>query len=285
MPARAWSEEMTVAECFAANERAGPLRRERKLRESRANLLKCTADMCPKRVRQDCIVAAEQALADIPTVAFSVKDEAGNELSAVTVTVDGGPFADRLDGTAIEVDPGDHLFAFQVAGHPVVEKRFLILEGEKNRHEHVLLPGSAPVPVVSHPPAAQAAVSPAASPTSSRRTAGLVVGGSGLALLAVGAVSGLVAIGDWSSAKTACGGSFPTSCQNPSGASSDRGASVAAGTMADVTLGLGALALGTGALLFFTAPRAGSTTPVRVGLALSPAVGPTSGGLVVRGVF
>jgi hypothetical protein len=36
-----------------------------------------------------------------PTVVFDVKDDAGNDLTDVKVTVDGNPLADKLTGTAL----------------------------------------------------------------------------------------------------------------------------------------------------------------------------------------
>jgi hypothetical protein len=284
MTSEARADEMTAAECVAASEQAGPLRRAGKLRESRDNLRRCSsADTCPKLVRKDCIAAAEEANADIPTVAFSVHDHAGNELGAVTVTVDGRPFADRLDGTAIEVDPGDHLFVFESPGQPRVEKRFLILEGEKNRHEHVLM-GEAP-PSLANPPNLTPLPATPAPASNRRRTMALALGGAGLGFLAVGAISGFLAVSEWDAAKQNCGSGFPLTCRSLGPASTDRSESLVAAGFADVTLALGAAGVITGTVLLLTAPTPGLPATPTARVTLSPQVGAGIGGLVIRGVF
>jgi len=278
------ADGITAAECVAANEEAGPLRHAGKLRESRASLRRCSAQKCPAVVRKDCVAGAAQADVDMPTVAFSVHDAAGSDLSAVKVTIDGQPLADKLEGTALEVDPGDHLFAFDSPGQPHVEKRLVIIEGEKNRKERIQMGEPPQVPVAVIAPPAAVIPRPAPPPPNPRRTAGLALGVAGLGLAAAGGVSGLVAVLSWNSAKTACGTNFQTTCADIPTARSDRSAAVVAGTLADVTLGLGAAALITGAALVLSAPvNSGSATAT--GIRLAPDVGAGHGGLMVRGVF
>jgi hypothetical protein len=43
--------------------------------------------------------------AAIPTVIFEAKDGAGGDLSAVRVTMDGEVLAERLEGTALSINP------------------------------------------------------------------------------------------------------------------------------------------------------------------------------------
>lgn len=273
--APAYAQAVTPASCIAANEEAGPLRHAGKLREARAKLRLCSAQSCPVIVRKDCVAAAAQADADVPTVAFSVQDPAGNDLSAVSVMLDGQPLAEKLDGKALDVDPGEHLFRFDAAGLPPVEKRLVIVEGEKNRRERVHLGPPRPGPTVL---AAPLPAPPPAPRANGRRTLGLVLGGTGLGLLAVGGASGLVAFLEWDAAKTACGPSFPAKCANPSIGSSDRSATLVASTVADVTLGVGAAALVTGAVLVLMAPESGSR-------AATLTLAPGRSGLVLAGTF
>ncbi len=63
---------------------------------------------------------------------FDVKDASGNSQTSVVVTMDGQPFADRLDGTAVALDPGDHLFSFTAPGQAKVERHVVIYEGDKS---------------------------------------------------------------------------------------------------------------------------------------------------------
>jgi hypothetical protein len=76
--------------------------------------------------------------AAIPTVVFEAKDASGNDLVPVDVKMDGKLIAERLDGTALSIDPGEHAFTFASAGKTSVQKHFVIHEGEKNRRERIV---------------------------------------------------------------------------------------------------------------------------------------------------
>ena len=118
-PARA--ADPTTADCLAATESSLALRNEHKLREARAQLLICSAASCPADMRDECTRRVGEVNAAIPTIVFAVKDAAGNDLVAVRVTMDGQPIAERLEGTALSIDPGAHTFTFETTGqaqHP-----------------------------------------------------------------------------------------------------------------------------------------------------------------------
>jgi hypothetical protein len=284
VPGPARAVDQVAAACIRANEQAGPLRRAGKLRDARDQLRLCSAATCPVAVRKDCVTGAAQADADVPTVVFSVQDPDGNDLSAVTVRLDGQSLADKLDGKALDVDPGEHVFRFESAGHPTVEKRFVIVEGEKNRHERVMLGEPKPAPVVVAPgPPAATATPPATE--SRRRKVGLAIGGGGLVLLVGGGVSALVATLEWNAAKNQCGPTFPVSCKNQAAANSDRSATAVTSTIADIALGAGAAALVTGAVLVIWAPAPGHDGTDAARLTLAPEVGPSASGLLLRGSF
>jgi hypothetical protein len=238
----------------------------------------CSSDSCPIAVRKDCIAGATQLDVDVPTITFSVQGPDGNDLSAVTVKLDGQPLLDHLDGKAVDVDPGSHVFRFEAPGLPAVEKTIVLSQGVKNRQEQLMLgePKHPVVPVVVPPPP------PPPVRQSKLRTDGILVAGGGLIVLAGGAIAGLVATLEWSAAKDACGAKFPDACMNPSLASSDRSATVTAGTVADIALGVGGVALVTGAAMILLAPAPGAQT---AGLRLTPVIGPTSTGLMVGGSF
>ncbi|MGH7297597.1 MAG: tetratricopeptide repeat protein, partial [Polyangiaceae bacterium] len=128
-------------------------------------------------------------------------------------------------------------------------------------------PGAAPSsPTSPEPPAGE----------SSQRTIGLVVGGAGVVGLVVGSVLGLVAKSSYDHAlQTECG-------NNPNGGCSQQGIAdgksahgqAAASTVAFVA---GGALLATGAVLYFTAPKA------RVTVGATMATQRT--GLVVSGVW
>ena len=51
--------------------------------------------------------------------------------------MDGAPVAERLDGTAITLDPGKHKFTFEIAGRAPIEKEYVILISQKERRESI----------------------------------------------------------------------------------------------------------------------------------------------------
>ena len=278
------ADKPTGAACVAANEQATPLRKAGKLRDARARLRLCSAETCPAAVRQDCIAGAAQAETDIPTVTFAVQDPTGNDLVDVKVSLDGQPLVEKLDGKAIEVDPGEHTFHFETPGQPPVDKRLLIVEGEKNRREKIQL--GTPVAVVAPPPVVPPPTPPPppAKPNT-QRTVGLIVGGSGLVVTGVGAIFGMIATLQWGSAKSACGNLFPETCTEPNAANADRSASVRAGTAADVLLAVGGAAVVTGVALVILAPTPGPAGATSASLSLGPSGGRDGGGLILGGAF
>jgi hypothetical protein len=278
------ADAVTPATCVAANEEAGPLRRAGKLREARARLRLCSAQSCPVAVRKDCVAGAAQTDNDLPTVAFSVQDPDGNDLTAVRISLDGQPLAESLDGKALDVDPGEHVFRFESVGLPTVEKHLVIVEGEKNRRERVQL-GQPKAPAVVAPPQVTVVMKPPPA-SNPERTAGLVVGGSGIILGGLGAVFGLVATLEWTSAKNACGPGFPATCSEIPAANADRAASLRAGYVADVLLPLGGAALITGITLVLLAPTPVPTaSTASTHFSLTPSFGPGSYGLALHGAF
>jgi hypothetical protein len=113
-PARA--ADPTMSECLSANESAIKLRGDHKLRQARDQALTCSASTCPGEVRETCQLRVRDLNAAIPTIVFLAKDAAGQDIVAVKVLMDGEPIGDRLDGTAIAVDPGQHKFSFGAPG-------------------------------------------------------------------------------------------------------------------------------------------------------------------------
>jgi hypothetical protein len=271
----------TKADCLDASEAWLAQRKAGKLREARRELLVCAAASCPKDVREECAQHVPEIGAAIPTVVFEVKDASGEDVGAVRVTLDGAPLVDRLDGTAIPLDPGERLFTFAAAGLPPVEKRLVIREGEKGRLERIDLvaPVARPAAAPDIPPAMAAVTDEPARPAGgAQRGIGLVLAGAGVAGIAVGAAFGLAAQSKWAQAKTDCGpgcGPDAPAQQEKSEAQKDAGAS----TIAFVA---GGVAVAVGAVLWLTAPR--STSPV-TGLQVVPAVGVGLQGLTLRGAF
>ncbi|MET0385876.1 MAG: hypothetical protein ABW321_07950 [Polyangiales bacterium] len=155
--AQAHAAEPSTAECLAANERSIALRRQHALQAAREALLSCAATTCPADVRNECVLRLGEVNAQQPTIVFVVKDTHGEPLSAVSLSVDGTVVADRLAGTALPLDPGEHVLVFSAAGLPAARKRLIAYEGEKARREAVVLgeqAASASAPLATPAPAA-----------------------------------------------------------------------------------------------------------------------------------
>jgi hypothetical protein len=153
------ASDPTTADCLSANEQSIQLRADHKLRDARAQLLICAAASCPSDVRNACTRRVVDVNLAIPTIVFEAKDSAGNDLTAVKVSMDGHPLLQKLEGIAISLDPGEHRFTFETAGQPPVEKTFVLQEAEKGRHVTVTF-GAQPSP--TPPPEATAAPAPSA---------------------------------------------------------------------------------------------------------------------------
>jgi hypothetical protein len=251
-----WAADPTVQECASLNERSGPLRREGKLREARADLLRCSAPSCPAVIRDDCIKGATQLDAAIPTVVLVAQDAAGRDLSAVHVTLDGQVLAEKLDGKALAVDAGDHVVRFEAEGSPPVEQKVILREGEKNRTLRAVIGASA-----------RSAATPATTET--RKTAGhapavaYVLAGLGIVALGVAGYFEYASLHDHDFLAGSCA---PThSCQQSQVDSAllERYVSISA-------LGVGVVSLGVAAWLFLRVP---ASTPSAAALEVRPLPG------------
>src|SRR5580658_1231325 len=85
------ASDPTTADCLSASEASLKLRGEHKLREARGQLLVCASASCPADVRNECVRRVDPVNAAIPTIIFEAKDAAGNDMSAVTITMHGHP--------------------------------------------------------------------------------------------------------------------------------------------------------------------------------------------------
>src|SRR5579871_5032113 len=106
------------AACIAASDREIALRKAGKLQESLKELATCSDAACSPVIRTECTKRIAQLRAALPTLLLRAKDAAGNPLAQVTVTLDGAPFTDSLDGQALPAVPGSHKLHFEVAGQP-----------------------------------------------------------------------------------------------------------------------------------------------------------------------
>jgi hypothetical protein len=238
--------------CVSAYEQGQLLRQQRHLRRAREELLVCARDSCSKALRPECaewLTEVEQAL---PSIVLGARTADGRDVTDVRAWIDGELAAERLEGAAIDIDPGVHRVRFERPPMPPIELEVVIREGEKRRPIIVDLaqepkpppPSSSPPspPPPSPPPPVREAA--AGGDGDTQRLVGWISVGGG-ALFVVGAVAfgllGLQARSD-----------FNGSGQTDAGAQ-DR--AVAFRTLANVSWGAAAVAGVAGAALLLTAPR------------------------------
>jgi hypothetical protein len=263
------------AMCLDAASKGQTLRDEHKLVEARDRFRACARQECPSLVQQDCGRWLGEVERDLPTVVITAKDGGGTDRVDVKVSLDGQPFADKLDGQAVAIDPGRHLMHFETADGARVDRLVLVKEGERNQTVEVVL-GVAVDPTkkaaTESGSLSGVAVAAHGGGTGPWRTVGWVLGGVGVAGLGVGAVFGVLAIGDKSSAHCNAG-----ICANTDALNSAKSAA----TGANVGLIAGGVLLATGVGLVLFAPRSReASTPVAV---IAPAVGPGLGGVALEG--
>jgi hypothetical protein len=262
---------LTKAECIAASESGQDLRRTGKLRDARTEFAVCLDPSCPGPIREDCVQHLDEIAKAMPSVVFEVTDSTGNDMPGVAITMDGQTMAgaSNAPGTAVEFDPGEHLFSFEAPGFRTIEKRLVLVERVKQRREVVIMDRAAAAQMASmaSPPTGEAPARSTRPPTLAWVAFG--VGGAGLTL---GVVAGLVAGGRHSTLEGECNNTAGT-C-TPAHAN-DLDAFHAWRTVSTVGYVVGALGIAGGATLWLTAPKARSST-ARVWL------GPASAGIAGR---
>jgi hypothetical protein len=259
--ADATRQDPTKQACVAANESAQDYEHARKLLAARASLAVCTAANCPSAVREDCGQRLREVDRALPTVVFAAKDSVGHDLTDVRVTMDGTPLLQKLDGSAIPVDPGVHQFVFEASGFQVNSTKVtaVIREGVKERPVQTVfelpLP---PEPAAAQPAPLQSEASPPSSAGNARRAIGLAIGGAGVAELAVGLIFGAVALSTYNHALSECPGNSAQNCSAAIAPQAHHDLDSANGqaTVSTIASIAGGVCMAAGAAIFFTAPKA-----------------------------
>lgn len=268
--------DATTAQCIASSERGQELRSAEKLHDAHAQFAACIAASCPGLIREDCARRLDEVAAATPSVVFEVEDAAGNDVTGVRVTVDGQPVIVSA-GAAIEVDPGEHTFAFAEGdGVATEERRLVLVEGVKGRRETVVLrdravglPTGEKAQTASAAPMPMSVEHPAPGPPP---LAWVAFGAGGVGLV-VGVIAGLVADGKHSTLSGECNDSAGTCAPQYAG---DLDSFHALRTASTVGYVVGALGVAGGVTLWLTAPRARSATTASIW------VGPATAGIAGR---
>jgi len=255
-------------------QQANHLRAAEELAES------CAKAACGAVIRRECADKYNQLENDIPTVVPMAIDETGATVVDVQVKVDGEPLTSKLDGHSLPIDPGVHEFSF-AAPNGVVTERIMVVQGQRNHPITVTIPtpaarhqkGTLAAAVTLPPPASnRTALEPHTAPAKpsteksappkraaekaspqeetetvavQRKSPGMlpfIVGGAGLLALGAGGAATIWGNKD-NDALNAC---------TPDCSHSSVTRVKTLYTMADISFGVGAAALGVSAFLFAT---------------------------------
>lgn len=194
----------------------------------------------------------------------------------VQVTLDGKPLPPAMVGVGIPVDPGRHVLRAVASGGEPSEVSFEISEKEQRRLEIAPVPGEVAAP----PPVVRADTAPPdVAPKPQRpwqKPLGIAVGSVGVAGLATGIVTGLMAGSRHATVERDCPGKV---CTEGSAAADALESFRTLRTVSTIGYVVGGVGLAAGAALLLTAPPSSSQS------ARSVEVWVTAGGVSVQGAF
>lgn len=223
-----------VKACLDAAESAQTRRREGKLLEAKSQLISCSAPACPAQVRNDCVRWLSEVEAALPSILLRAQDESGRELVNATFELDGGRAAS--DGKPIVLDPGRHVLRATASGATATEDLIV----RQSEHDRIVT-----IRVVSSKPSAEHE-KPRAFPLPA-----YVLAGAGVALLATGAVLGILGAREHDDLEETC--AKTSSCLHDDVVRART--KLIAG---DVLMGTGLVAIGVGVVLALTGSKTAS---------------------------
>jgi hypothetical protein len=162
-----------------------------RLRDARELFRKCSEPKCGD-LEQRCVLAAGRLDAEVPSIVPVVSDASGEPVTNVQVTMDGAPLVSRIDGRAVAVDPGLHEFTFSKDGEVFATRKVMIAQGQRGPIA-VALPASdrsdrpTKTAATSAPPL-DAKAPPEGPPQSGRSALPYVIGGFGVLSIGAGAL-------------------------------------------------------------------------------------------------
>ena len=109
------------------------------LLEAHKLLKRCAQPACGSSLQQQCALRATQLNADIPSIVPLATDQDGKALVEVKVTIGGVVLTDRLDGRALQVDPGEHELTFDAGLGVSTREKVVVAQGQRNRKVAVTL--------------------------------------------------------------------------------------------------------------------------------------------------
>jgi hypothetical protein len=214
----------------------------------------------------------------IPKVIVRVPADAPSATRVLRRASEGSPPVPVALGIPLPIDPGEHVLITEIPGRAEGLTKFTIKEGESRTVPVNIPPPSSVEDPTKKPKPIQPVptLTPTLDPgTSGRRIAAYVFAGVGAAGLLGGVVTGAVTYAQKDPIEKNCLSTNLKMC-NPTGVSA-KGTAEVSGLVSTVLFPVGAVALGIGALLYFTEPppsKFGSIAPqFRWNVAAGPGMG------------
>lgn len=234
--------------------------------------------------RMDIAKTKKASLApDVPILTLTLPKNAPPDTK---VSRDGTELTAASLGIALPVDPGEHVIAITVPGGERIEQKITLARREKRTVELTIKNPNSGVGVA---PTASAAVETPdmGDGPSGRRIASYVIGGVGIAGLALGGVMGGLAL----SSKGVVDEHCPNKICDAEGAKAlEEGRTTS--LVSTIGLGVGAAGVATAVILFLTEPKKAAPSSkslpkgnVGQSLGVSIDIGPSSAGLRLKGAF
>jgi tetratricopeptide (TPR) repeat protein len=194
---------------------------------------------------------------------LTVEVPASSSVGQLSIEVDGTPLAAAAWGTALPVDPGEHVLHAEAPGFEPLDQKLTI--GGAGARDVFTLPALR----ASRSEAAAGATIDAQSvmaeePRRPARTWAWITGGVGLAALGVGSYFGVKAFADWDDRNAACAGGC-TRAARAAGEDANQAA-----TNATIGVSAGVVLLGAATVLFFYSSGADPGADVETGLSITP---------------
>ena len=236
--------DVDVQACIDAHGSGQELRKQGKLKDAKAQFIKCAAEDCPTVIRQDCDMFLRDLSKIMPTIVLAAVDEKGNDLANVRVVIDGRPLVGELNGRSIQIDPGPHQFLFVSEDGRETKKTVVVREGDRARPVQVTFAAVGPGPKTQPQPAGgtQRPTEPAPTPDTSTgsgsKTAAYVFTAVGLAAVGAFAYFGLTGMREENDLEETCSPNCTDEQIDP--IRQDY-------LLADISLGVAALSFGLGA--------------------------------------
>ena len=193
---------------------------------------------------------------DLPFLTIHVPDALRS--ASTEVRVDGEPWPSSRWDAPQPIDPGTHDVELVAPPNPKQADTVVV----RPKGDHVAW--TARMPRAEPPAPTPVAAVPAALPpppdapkehSSTQRTAGLVVGGAGVAGLVAGTIAGIVSISAHSDVTRACATYPRCATEDRSAIDSNNSRARSAGTISTIGFVAGGILLAGGAALFFTSPK------------------------------